>query len=132
LIRATLALIRYLADMRFKVGRWLSTEDVQDDTGPRVLYSLSTDSETTTTELEDDPDLESAAELVDTTLFRAYMFCRPQLVGPLVRRPNRCVPSIVQEMLEQAHVFLTFELPDIRNTEISRSSYLAKGYIDRH
>ena len=132
MIRATLALIRYLADMRFKVGRWLSTEDVQDDTGPRVLYSLSTDSETTTTELEDDPDLESAAELVDTTLFRAYMFCRPQLVGPLVRRPNRCVPSIVQEMLEQAHVFLTFELPDIRNTEISRSSYLAKGYIDRH
>lgn len=118
--------------MRFKIGRWLSTEDVQDDTESRVLFSLSADSETTPTELEDDTDLESAAELVDTTLFRAYMFCRPQLVGPLVRRPNRCVPSIVQEMLEQAHVFLTFELPDIRNTEILRSSYLAKGCIDRH
>jgi len=59
-------------------------------------------------QMSDVPDieLEEAAELVDTTLFRAYMLCRPQLVGPLVRRPNRCIPSVVQEMLEQAHVTL--------------------------
>jgi hypothetical protein len=106
LIRATLALIRYLADMRFKLSRWLhvseSTEPEQSAPEVRILFSPSL-------EAQDQParsvsDLEEAAELVDTTLFRAYMLCRPQLVGPLVRRPNRCIPSVVQTMLEQTHV----------------------------
>jgi Vacuolar sorting protein 39 domain 1 len=69
--------------------------------------SLFTPSEGADIEVEDAPvmELEEAAELVDTTLFRAYMLCRPQLVGPLVRRPNRCIPDVVQKMLEQTHVF---------------------------
>jgi len=91
--------------MRFKLSRWLNADDSTENE-PRVLYSPATDLESPQIELEEDIDLEAAAELVDTTLFRAYMLCRPQLVGPLVRRPNRCVPSVVQEMLEQAHVSL--------------------------
>ena len=71
----------------------------------RVLFSPSIDAQDSPKETVPDLELEEAAEIVDTTLFRAYMFCRPQLVGPLVRRPNRCIPSVVQEMLEQAHVF---------------------------
>lgn len=102
-MRATLALIRYLADMRFKLSRWLSAEDTTENEN-RILYSLPTNVDNAQVELEEDTELEPAAELVDTTLFRAYMLCRPQLVGPLVRRPNRCVPGVVQEMLEQAHV----------------------------
>jgi Vam6/Vps39-like protein vacuolar protein sorting-associated protein 39 len=106
LIRATLALIRYLADMRFKLSRWLhvseSTEPEESAPEVRVLFSPSLESQDQPAPSV--PDLEEAAELVDTTLFRAYMLCRPQLVGPLVRRPNRCIPSVVQTMLEQTHV----------------------------
>jgi Vacuolar sorting protein 39 domain 1 len=100
LIRATLALIRYLADTRFKLSRWLNAENTSDSES-QILYSLPREADV---ELEPETDLEFAAELVDTTLFRAYMFCRPQLVGPLVRRPNRCLPNVVEEMLEHAHV----------------------------
>jgi tetratricopeptide (TPR) repeat protein len=133
LMRATLALIRYLADMRFKLSRWLhvseSTEPEESAPEVRILFSPSL-------ETQDQPvpsvqDLEDAAELVDTTLFRAYMLCRPQLVGPLVRRPNRCVPSVVQSMLEQTHVRCPTECTNFRNTEILRSFCLEKDFIDR-
>jgi Vam6/Vps39-like protein vacuolar protein sorting-associated protein 39 len=109
LIRATLALVRYLADMRFKLSHWLNADepDATHDTNgdQRILFSPSLDAQDSQGNITD-TELEEAAELVDTTLFRAYMSCRPQLVGPLVRRPNRCIPSVVQEMLEQAHVLL--------------------------
>jgi hypothetical protein len=107
LIRATLALVRYLADMRFKLSRWLNEPVTKDTATPdiRILFSPSLEASDSQQENVPDLELEEAAELVDTTLFRAYMLCRPQLVGPLVRRPNRCVPSVVQEMLEHAHVY---------------------------
>jgi hypothetical protein len=107
LIRATLALVRYLADMRFKLSRWLNEPVTKDTATPdiRILFSPSLEASDSQQENVPDLELEEVAELVDTTLFRAYMLCRPQLVGPLVRRPNRCVPSVVQEMLEHAHVY---------------------------
>ncbi|KAF7549181.1 hypothetical protein G7046_g8434 [Stylonectria norvegica] len=37
--------------------------------------------------------------LVDTTLFRAYMFSRPTLAGSLFRIPNFCDPEVVNEKL---------------------------------
>jgi len=117
--------------MRFKLSRWLNAEDTNDGES-RVLYSLPSESENVQVELEEDTELETAAELVDTTLFRAYMLCRPQLVGPLVRRPNRCVPSVVQEMLEQAHVLSLISLLTSRNIVILLNSCLGKDYIDRH
>lgn len=39
------------------------------------------------------------AKLVDTTLFRAYMFASPSLVGPLFRIDNFCDPDVVKEKL---------------------------------
>jgi tetratricopeptide (TPR) repeat protein len=39
------------------------------------------------------------AQLVDTTLFRAYMIASPSLAGPLFRLPNFCEPDVVQEKL---------------------------------
>lgn len=92
--------------MRFKLSRWLSANE-QEETPRgdlRILFSPSTEAQDSQAEDVPDLELEESAALVDTTLFRAYMLCRPQLVGPLVRRPNRCVPNVVQEMLEQSHV----------------------------
>ena len=40
------------------------------------------------------------AMLVDTTLFRAYMFASPSLVGPLFRIDNFCDPEVVGEKLQ--------------------------------
>ncbi|KAF2016996.1 hypothetical protein BU24DRAFT_346017 [Aaosphaeria arxii CBS 175.79] len=39
------------------------------------------------------------AQLVDTTLFRAYMLASPSLAGPLFRLPNFCEPDVVNEKL---------------------------------
>ncbi|KAF2107254.1 hypothetical protein BDV96DRAFT_616921 [Lophiotrema nucula] len=39
------------------------------------------------------------AQLVDTTLFRAYMLATPSLAGPLFRLPNFCDPDVVNEKL---------------------------------
>ena len=43
--------------------------------------------------------LRDTARLVDTTLFRAYMFSSPSLAGPLFRIDNFCDPDVVKEKL---------------------------------
>ena len=43
--------------------------------------------------------LHDTARLVDTTLFRAYMFASPSLAGPLFRIDNFCDPEVVNEKL---------------------------------
>ena len=42
------------------------------------------------------------AKLVDTTLFRAYMFVSPSFAGPLFRIDNFCDPGVVNEKLTEA------------------------------
>lgn len=44
-------------------------------------------------------ELQRVFRLVDTTLFRAYMFSRPALAGSLFRIPNFCDPEVVNEKL---------------------------------
>jgi tetratricopeptide (TPR) repeat protein len=44
-------------------------------------------------------ELLKVAQLVDTTLFRAYMLASPSLAGPLFRLPNFCEPDVVNEKL---------------------------------
>lgn len=44
-------------------------------------------------------ELRDTAKLLDTTLFRAYMFASPSLVGPLFRIDNFCDPDVVNEKL---------------------------------
>lgn len=43
--------------------------------------------------------LVATAILVDTTLFRAYMFASPSLAGPLFRLDNFCDPDVVKDKL---------------------------------
>ncbi|KAK4204819.1 putative Vam6/Vps39-like protein, partial [Triangularia verruculosa] len=59
----------------------------------------------------DESDLQLEAELqhtfkiVDTTLFRAYMYSRPQLASSLFRIPNFCDPDVVNERLVEHNRF---------------------------
>ena len=52
---------------------------------------------------EDQNHLLQTAKLVDTTLFRAYMFVSPSFAGPLFRIDNFCDPDVVNERLIEAH-----------------------------
>lgn len=44
-------------------------------------------------------DIKNTFRLIDTTLFRAYMYARPTLIGSLFRIPNFCDPDVVNEKL---------------------------------
>ena len=50
----------------------------------------------------DREELLNTAKLVDTTLFRAYMFVSPSFAGPLFRIDNFCDPDVVNEKLIEA------------------------------
>ena len=50
----------------------------------------------------DHQQLLETARLVDTTLFRAYMFVSPSFAGPLFRIDNFCDPDVVNEKLIEA------------------------------
>ena len=52
---------------------------------------------------DDQRQLLQTAKLVDTTLFRAYMFVSPSFAGPLFRIDNFCDPDVVNERLIEAH-----------------------------
>ncbi|KAI2622257.1 SPX domain-containing protein [Xylaria nigripes] len=62
------------------------------------LHALLTD---THTESEEQlaQELRRTFTLVDTTLFRGYMFCQPSLAPSLFRIPNFCDPAVVNEKL---------------------------------
>lgn len=47
-------------------------------------------------------ELQKVAQLVDTTLFRAYMLASPSLAGPLFRLDNFCEPDVVQSALYES------------------------------
>lgn len=50
----------------------------------------------------DQEHLLKTAKLIDTTLFRAYMFVSPSFAGPLFRIENFCDPEVVNEKLIEA------------------------------
>jgi Vam6/Vps39-like protein vacuolar protein sorting-associated protein 39 len=50
-------------------------------------------------EMELEEELRRTFRLVDTTLFRSYMFSRPTLARSLFRIPNFCDPEVVNEKL---------------------------------
>lgn len=52
--------------------------------------------------IEDQEQLLETAKMVDTTLFRAYMFVSPSFAGPLFRIDNFCDPDVVNEKLVEA------------------------------
>ncbi|RAK97922.1 putative vacuolar morphogenesis protein AvaB [Aspergillus ibericus CBS 121593] len=100
---------RYLADVRRRFQRFLNpdgslkvidltADGANDALTDSVMKLLSIDK-------EDDYDLgerlREKARLVDTTLFRAYMYAIPALAGSLFRIANFCDPDVVMEKLEE-------------------------------
>jgi tetratricopeptide (TPR) repeat protein len=103
------ALQSFLAQCRVQIKRYI-------DTDGNLKEPLATPSESQSDEykppfhsfiqLTEPPaqtdwkaKLLDVAQLVDTTLFRAYMIAAPSLAGPLFRLPNFCEPDVVQEKL---------------------------------
>jgi len=64
--------------MKSDVDFWVSTQGSTEDRAQQLL---------------------DIAKLVDTTLFRAYMYASPSLAGPLFRIDNFCDPDAVNEKL---------------------------------
>ena len=103
---ATEELRGFLVSARTKLKKVLSTKDgglriddlhavTSSDIGALVAkpnFDATTDRE----------ELLNIAKLVDTTLFRAYMFISPSFAGPLFRIDNFCDPDVVNEKLIEA------------------------------
>jgi len=98
---ATEELRPFLVSARTKLQRLLNPDGTLKDKGlneahePEVgslLVKQSSDG-------SQEQGLLDTAGLVDTTLFRAYMFSSPSLAGPLFRIDNFCDPDVVKEKL---------------------------------
>lgn len=86
---ATRFLLNYLADTRRKISSLSTSKDpikFQEVELSKEIYG----------------DLEEAATLVDTTLFKCYMIRSPALLGPLLRIHNHCDSNIVKSVLSKA------------------------------
>ncbi|UKZ95288.1 uncharacterized protein TrAFT101_010137 [Trichoderma asperellum] len=105
LTKAVLELNSYLAGTRARLQRVI--DPVTGKLKPRVDQPSSTaeaeDRLLKITPDESDKEREQKLcetfRLVDTTLFRAYMFSQPSLAGSLFRIPNFCDPDVVNEKL---------------------------------
>lgn len=105
LLNAVLELNSYLAGTRARLQRVIDPvtgslkpqhdkNDSTEELAEKILRTSQTDSDK---KLEE--DLRETFKLVDTTLFRAYMYSRPTLAGSLFRIPNFCDPDVVNEKL---------------------------------
>jgi tetratricopeptide (TPR) repeat protein len=100
---ATFELEGYLASTRTKLQRFIyfdgslkeldELSDSYSNLEELIIQAKETDERDRRQKLQD------AAELVDTTLFRAYMLARPAMAGPLLRLPNFCNAEVVNEKL---------------------------------
>ncbi|KAK2745680.1 Vacuolar morphogenesis protein 6 [Myotisia sp. PD_48] len=101
----------YLVDIRSKLSKFLNKDGTLKFSSSLIDGKTDAHSETLLqilgipAENMDEADigqrLRETAKLVDTTLFRAYMFANPKMAGPLFRLENFCDPDVVMEKLEQ-------------------------------
>ncbi|KAK4040463.1 hypothetical protein C8A01DRAFT_46182 [Parachaetomium inaequale] len=112
LMSAVLGLNSYLAGARTRLQRVL--DPTTGKLKPRKSQSGSTEDAFKTLLLsstgdENDEqlerDLQATFKLVDTTLFRAFMYSRPTLASSLFRIPNFCDPDVVNERLVEHNRF---------------------------
>ncbi|KAI4186872.1 MAG: hypothetical protein LQ346_005603, partial [Caloplaca aetnensis] len=104
---ATAELRPFLVSARTRLQRYLNPDGTLKDTQGRANTATSHVQEAQELLLAQVPEsveerrqqLLSTAQLVDTTLFRAYMFASPSLAGPLFRLDNFCDPDVVKEKL---------------------------------
>ncbi|KAL2753752.1 hypothetical protein ACRALDRAFT_1065035 [Sodiomyces alcalophilus JCM 7366] len=98
------ALTGYLVGTRTRFQRVLDPvtgklkrTDSNGSTEEALKTLMSTNHDESDQQLEE--ELRETFRLVDTSLFRAYMFQLPQLAGSLFRIPNFCDPDVVNEKL---------------------------------
>ncbi|KAF6240783.1 hypothetical protein HO173_001456 [Letharia columbiana] len=106
---ATEELRGFLVSARTKFKKILDPDgnvkfDVLDNMPQKEVREIASLVGTTTLDaFEDKERLLQTAKIVDTTLFRAYMFVSPSFAGPLFRIDNFCDPDVVNERLIEAH-----------------------------
>ncbi|KAF1924659.1 glycoside hydrolase family 28 protein [Didymella exigua CBS 183.55] len=102
------ALQSYLAQCRVQIKRYMDTDgnlkeplpepsDSQQELLPKPPFHHFI--QETSGHVDWVARLLDVAQLVDTTLFRAYMLTKSTLAGSLFRLPNFCEPDVVQEKL---------------------------------
>jgi hypothetical protein len=103
---AVAELFGYLAGARARLQRVI--DPVSGKLKPRKSESGSTEeafksllssSKADENDEQLEEELKHTFRLIDTTLFRAYMYARPTLIGSLFRIPNFCDPGVVNEKL---------------------------------
>lgn len=102
---AVAELFGYLAGARVRLQRVI--DPVTGKLRPRKSESgtteeafktlLSSKADESDEQLEE--EIKDTFTVIDTTLFRAYMYARPTLIGSLFRIPNFCDPEVVNEKL---------------------------------
>ncbi|PNS16933.1 hypothetical protein CAC42_4897 [Sphaceloma murrayae] len=109
--QAVRALCSFLAQSRVQIQRYLTFDGTLKDAVAAQLADpeaeipfrnliLVTNEQGSKVDWE--KELYYVARLVDTTLFRAYMFALPSLAGPLFRLDNFCDADVVEERLYQS------------------------------
>ncbi|KAK3372778.1 hypothetical protein B0T24DRAFT_678277 [Lasiosphaeria ovina] len=111
LMAAVLELNSYLAGARARLQRVIDpatgklkprkTQSGSTEEAFKSLLTLSKDE----SDGERERELQSTFKLVDTALFRAYMYSRPTLASSLFRIPNFCDPDVVNERLVEHNRF---------------------------
>ncbi|KXX80700.1 Vacuolar morphogenesis protein 6 [Madurella mycetomatis] len=111
LMAAVLELNSYLAGARARLQRVI--DPATGKLKPRKSQSGSTEEAfksllLSTVDKNDEQlekDLQNTFKVVDTTLFRAFMYSRPTLASSLFRIPNFCDPDVVNERLVEHNRF---------------------------
>ncbi|GAP92820.2 putative vacuolar sorting protein 39 domain 1 [Rosellinia necatrix] len=110
LTKAVRELNSFLAGTRARLQRVIDPETgklrprkVTSESAHSSIMDDNLDTLLTNTRSETEEHLEQELRctftLVDTTLFRGYMFCQPSLAPSLFRIPNFCDPAVVNEKL---------------------------------
>ena len=100
----------FLVGSRTKLQRFINFDGtLKDDSetiNANIEHSVRLEelllSQSSDVELSREERLLATANLVDTTLFRAYMLTRPSMVAPFFRLPNFCEVAVVRGKLLEA------------------------------
>ncbi|KAG8627189.1 hypothetical protein KVT40_004672 [Elsinoe batatas] len=105
------ALCSFLAQARVRIQRYLNYDGTLKEAASAQLADPEAEvpfknlivlPEGSDSEVDWEKELYYVARLVDTTLFRAYMFALPSLAGPLFRLDNFCDADVVEEKLYES------------------------------
>ncbi|KAK1754324.1 hypothetical protein QBC47DRAFT_301906 [Echria macrotheca] len=109
-MEAVLALNSYLAGARSRLQRVidpatgkLKPRKTQSGSTEEAFKSLLSSRNESDDQLE--KELQNTFKIIDTALFRAFMYSRPTLASSLFRIPNFCDPEVVNERLVEHNRF---------------------------